>query len=113
MATEYGQGYGLPAEPGHSGYAGGRRHRLPAALRAPVEGRTWRELGYVLLSLPISILLFTYAVTMVSLGAGLLVTFLGVPVLAAALAGCRGFGAVERARARGLLGLEVAEPEPL
>ncbi|EFL39774.1 two-component system sensor kinase, partial [Streptomyces griseoflavus Tu4000] len=86
---------------------------MPAALRAPVEGRTWRELGYVLLSLPISVLLFTYAVTMVSLGAGLLVTFLGVPVLAAALAGCRGFGALERARARGLLGLGVAEPEPL
>ncbi|MEU2897064.1 sensor histidine kinase [Streptomyces sp. NPDC001273] len=113
MATEYGQGYGLPAEPGHPGNAERRRPRLPAALRAPVEGRTWRELGYVLLSLPISILLFTYAVTMVSLGAGLLVTFLGVPVLAAALAGCRGFGSVERARARGLLGLEVGEPEPL
>ncbi|MFE1426533.1 sensor histidine kinase [Streptomyces fungicidicus] len=113
MATEYGQGPGLPADTGHPGYAGERRHRMPAALRAPVEGRTWRELGYVLLSLPISILLFTYAVTMVSLGAGLLVTFLGVPVLAAALAGCRGFGALERARARGLLGLGVGEPEPL
>ncbi|MEU3200323.1 MULTISPECIES: sensor histidine kinase [unclassified Streptomyces] len=113
MATEYGQGYGLPAEPGHPGNAERRRPRLPAALRAPVEGRTWRELGYVLLSLPMSILLFTYAVTMVSLGAGLLVTFLGVPVLAAALAGCRGLGSVERARARGLLGLEVGEPEPL
>ncbi|MET7292309.1 sensor domain-containing protein [Streptomyces griseoloalbus] len=113
MATDYGQDYGLDAMPGHSGGAEKRRHRLPAALRAPVERRTWRELGYVLLSLPISILLFVYAVTMVSLGAGLLVTFLGVPVLAAALAGCRGFGAVERARARGLLRLEVAEPEPL
>ncbi|MFI5565905.1 sensor histidine kinase [Streptomyces sp. NPDC051740] len=113
MSTEYGQGYGLSTESGYPGHAGGRRHRLPAALRAPVGGRTWRELGYVLLSLPISVLLFTYAITMVSLGAGLLVTFLGVPVLAAALAGCRGFGAVERARARGLLGLKVAEPEPL
>ncbi|MEV5931266.1 sensor domain-containing protein [Streptomyces sp. NPDC052079] len=113
MTTEYGQGYGVRTEPGHPGGAGERRHRLPAALRAPVEGRTWRELGYVLLSLPISVLLFTYAVTMVALGAGLLVTFLGVPVLAAALAGCRGLGSVERARARGLLGLEVGEPEPL
>ncbi|GAA4301677.1 sensor histidine kinase [Streptomyces venetus] len=112
MATEYGQGYGLDGGPGYPGSTE-RRHRLPAALRAPVEGRTWRELGHVLLSLPISILLFTYAVTMVSLGAGLLVTFLGVPVLAAALAGCRGFGALERMRARALLGLEVAEPEPL
>ena len=113
MAMEYGQGCGVHMEPGLSGRAGERRHRMPAALRAPVEGRTWRELGYVLLSLPISLLLFTYAITMVSLGAGLLVTFLGVPVLAAALAGCRGFGAVERARARGLLGLEVGDPEPL
>jgi hypothetical protein len=113
MATEYGQGFGLDGGPGFPGSTERRRHRLPAALRAPVEGRTWRELGHVLLSLPISILLFTYAVTMVSLGAGLLVTFLGVPVLAAALAGCRGFGALERMRARALLDLDVAEPEPL
>ena len=37
--------------------------------------------------------MFGYAVTMLSLGAGLLVTFLGVPLLAAGLAGCRGLGA--------------------
>ncbi|MEU4653144.1 sensor domain-containing protein [Streptomyces sp. NPDC023723] len=111
---EYGQDYGQ--EPGHGspGRAGaGRRHRLPAGLRAPFEARSLREFCYVLLSLPISILLFTTAVTLVSLGAGLLVTFLGVPVLAAALATTRGFGALERVRARGLLGMEVADPEPL
>ncbi|MER6028656.1 sensor domain-containing protein [Streptomyces sp. NPDC001851] len=108
MATEYGHGYGR--EDGHSDGTG---YRLPAALRAPFEARSWREFGYVLLSLPLSIVLFSWTVTMVSLGAGLLVTFLGIPVLAAALAGCRGFGALERARARGLLRLDVAEPEPL
>ncbi|WP_328358984.1 sensor domain-containing protein [Streptomyces sp. NBC_00457] len=123
MATEYGQGYaqrdsGLGHPTGHpteyATYATEtRRHRLPAGLRAPFEARSWREFTYVLLSLPISILLYTYAVTMVSLGAGLLVTFLGIPVLAAGLAGCRLFGSLERARARGLLGLEVAAPEPL
>ncbi|MCZ9346022.1 sensor domain-containing protein, partial [Streptomyces sp. TRM76130] len=113
MAMEHEQEYGLNSGPGLHPRTGERRHRLPAGLRAPFEARSRREFGYVLLSLPISILLFTYAVTMVSLGAGLLVTFLGVPVLAAALAGCRGFGALERARARGLLGLEVADPEPL
>ncbi|MEU3858996.1 sensor domain-containing protein [Streptomyces sp. NPDC028722] len=110
MATEYGREYG-------QGYGQGRRagggYRLPAALRAPVEGRAWRELGYVLLSLPVSLVLFTWTVTMVALGAGLLVTFLGIPVLAAALAGCRGFAVLERARARALLGLDVAGPEPL
>ncbi|MFE7759933.1 sensor histidine kinase [Streptomyces sp. NPDC057438] len=105
MATEYGDGYGSWGEE--------RRHRLPAGLRAPIEARSWREFGYVLLGLPIGILLFTYAVTMVSVGAGLLITFLGVPVLAAGLAGCRGFGALERARARALLGAEVSAPEPL
>ncbi|MFM9588800.1 sensor histidine kinase [Streptomyces scabiei] len=105
MAMEYGDGYGSRGEE--------RRHRLPAGLRAPVEARSWREFGYVLLGLPVGILLFTYAVTMVSVGAGLLITFLGVPVLAAGLAGCRGFGALERARARALLGVEVSAPEPL
>ena len=119
MATEYGQGYGH----GHGyddglGYDDGpglvdRRRRLPVGLRAPFEGRSWREFGYVLLGLPIGVLMFVYAVTMLSLGAGLLVTFLGIPVLAAGLAGCRGLGAMERARARGLLGLDVADPEPL
>ncbi|WEO95941.1 sensor domain-containing protein [Streptomyces sp. FXJ1.172] len=109
MATEYGHGY----ERGQGRPAGTGYRLLPAGLRAPFEARSWREFGYVLLSLPISVVLFTWTVTMVSLGAGLLVTFLGVPVLAAALAGCRGFGALERARARGLLGLDVAAPEPL
>ncbi|MFE9173147.1 sensor histidine kinase [Streptomyces kebangsaanensis] len=112
--SQYGQGYGPYSGDGfHDGGTGRRRHLLPAGLRAPFEARSWREFGYVLLSLPIGIMLFTYAVTMVSLGAGMLVTFLGIPVLAAALAGCRLFGVLERARARGLLGLEVAEPEPL
>ncbi|MGW2782938.1 sensor histidine kinase [Streptomyces populi] len=114
MATDYGHGYGHRGGSGFGGAgADGWRHRLPAPLRAPFEARSWREFGYVMLGLPLGILMFTFAVTMVSLGAGLLITFLGVPVLAAALAGCRGLGSLERARARGLLGVEVAEPEPL
>ncbi|MGW3556831.1 sensor domain-containing protein, partial [Streptomyces sp. NPDC000963] len=88
-------------------------HRLPAVIRAPFEGRTWRALGYVLIGLPLSICWFALSVSLVSTGAGLLITFLGVPVLAGALALCRGFGAVERARARALLGLDVAAPEPV
>ncbi|MFI6662374.1 sensor histidine kinase [Streptomyces sp. NPDC050523] len=110
MAAQYGQGYGHGYD---DGFGHGERRRLPAGLRAPFEARSWREFAYVLLSLPIGIALFVYAVTMVSLGAGLLVTFLGVPVLAAGLAGCRGIAALERTRARALLGLEVADPDPL
>ncbi|MFI8827042.1 sensor histidine kinase [Streptomyces sp. NPDC053431] len=87
-------------------------HRLPAAVRAPIAGRTWREFGYVLTGLPLSVVSFCFAVALVSAGAGLLVTFLGIPVLAGALALCRGFGVMERARARGMLGLDVRAPEP-
>ncbi|MFF0713626.1 sensor histidine kinase [Streptomyces bauhiniae] len=89
------------------------RHRLPAALRAPLEARTWRMLGYALTGLPVAVALFVWTVTMISLGAGLLVTFVGVPVLALGLVGCRGFGALERARAGALLKVRVAPPEPL
>ncbi|MFD7754765.1 sensor histidine kinase [Streptomyces sp. NPDC059757] len=89
------------------------KHFFPAVLRAPLEARTWREFGYLLLSLPISVVLFSFAITMTSLGVGLLITFLGIPVLALGLAMCRGFGVLERARARGLLKLEVAEPAPV
>ncbi|MET9603929.1 sensor domain-containing protein [Streptomyces sp. NPDC006512] len=84
-----------------------------AVLRAPVAARTWREFGYLLLGLPLSVLYFSLAVTGVSLGAGLLVTFIGVPVLAGVLAMCRGFGQVERARVRGLLGVPLGDPAPV
>ncbi|MEU7738039.1 sensor domain-containing protein [Streptomyces griseus] len=89
------------------------KHFLPAPLRAPLEARTWRELLYALLSFPLATTAFVFAVTMTSLSAGLLVTFIGIPVLAVGLAVCRGFGALERHRARGLLRVEVADPEPV
>ncbi|NED11528.1 sensor histidine kinase [Streptomyces sp. SID9124] len=114
MATAYGPDTRDPQRSG-SGLAErpSKRHVLPAALRAPLEGRTWREFCYLLLSLPISIVLFAFAITMVSLGAGLLVTFIGIPVLAAGLVMCRGFGMLERTRARALLRVDVADPAPV
>ncbi|MFH9616746.1 sensor histidine kinase [Streptomyces pratensis] len=114
MATAYGPDTRDHRRPGTGpGIRPPAKHFFPAALRAPVEARAWRELGYVLLSLPISVVLFSFAVTMVSLGLGMLITFLGIPILAAALVMCRGFGAVERGRARGLLKLDVADPAPV
>ncbi|MGW1186070.1 sensor histidine kinase [Streptomyces drozdowiczii] len=114
MATAYGPDTRDPQRSG-SGLAErpSKRHVLPAALRAPLEGRTWREFCYLLLSLPISIVLFTFAITMIALGAGLLVTFIGIPVLAAGLVMCRGFGMLERTRARALLRVDVADPAPV
>jgi len=90
-----------------------RRHRVPAVLRAPFGGRAWREFLHILLSLPIATATFVLAVTLTSASAGLLVTFLGVPLLALTLAVARGIGALERFRARALLGTEVPAPEPV
>ncbi|MDX2828664.1 sensor domain-containing protein, partial [Streptomyces ipomoeae] len=113
MVTEYGHAQGHGHGHAYEGRGQGRRQLVPAGVRAPFEGRSWREFGWIVLSLPVGILMFTYAVTMLSLGTGLLVTFLGIPVLAAGLAGCRALGAMERARARTLLGMDVGTPEPL
>ncbi|MEV0526764.1 sensor domain-containing protein [Streptomyces sp. NPDC050439] len=87
-----------------------RAPEAPGFWRAPFAASTYREIGYTVASLPIAIVGFTFAVTMFSLGVGLFVTVLGLPVLAVALAGARGLGAAERGRARGLLGLDVAAP---
>ncbi|UQA94655.1 sensor histidine kinase [Streptomyces halobius] len=90
-----------------------RGSRVPVGLRAPFSGHTWREYLHLFLSVPMAVLMFAYAITVISLGAGLLITFLGIPVLAGGLAGCRALGGLERARARALLGQEVADPEPV
>ncbi|MFD7786326.1 sensor histidine kinase [Streptomyces nojiriensis] len=111
------QGGGCSGGPeGRGGIMGNGRGTgggIGAVLRAPVAGRTWREFGYLLIGLPLSTLYFSLVITGVSLGAGLLVTFLGVPVLAGVLAMSRGFGHVERARVRALLGTDIAAPAPI
>ncbi|GHF89718.1 sensor histidine kinase [Streptomyces filamentosus] len=86
---------------------------VPSALRAPFQGRTWRAFLFTLVGLPLSVLAFSLAVSLTSLGVGLLITFLGIPVLAVSLAVSRGLGAVERARVRGLLGVDVPAPAPV
>jgi Putative sensor len=69
------------------------------------------DFAYLILGLPIGIVAFTVAVTGFSLAAGLLITLLGIPVLLATLAACRGLAAVERARASLVLGRPVAAAE--
>jgi hypothetical protein len=89
-----------------------RTARRPGALAPLTEPATALAVLHSLLNLPVSIVLFTYVVTAVSVGAGLLVTVVGLPVLVLALAGCRLLGAAERARVRLLLGERIAAPEP-
>jgi signal transduction histidine kinase len=81
--------------------------------RLAFDAVTWKEILNLLLNLPMGIVGFVYVVTTLSVGAGLSVTVIGLPLLAMSLLGCRMLGTVERARARALLGVDVDEPRPL
>jgi hypothetical protein len=84
------------------------RPALPHMLRPSVIAG---DFAYLVLGLPIGIATFTVAVTGFSLAAGLLITLIGIPILMATLLACRGFAAVERARASFVLGEPVHGPE--
>ncbi|GAB7181655.1 sensor domain-containing protein [Kitasatospora sp. Ki12] len=93
-----------------------RAHRTeqpPAFWRAPFSAHYYREIGYVLSGLPVAIAGFTVAITLFCLGLGTFVTVLGLPVLAGLTTAGRGFGRLERARARGMLALDVPGPKPV
>ncbi|MFE0099555.1 sensor histidine kinase [Streptomyces sp. NPDC059009] len=85
----------------------------PPPARFAYGGHTWREIAHLLVNLPMGIIGFVYAVTVVFTGGLLSVTVIGLPLLALGLAGARQYGRMERARARTLLGLHVDEPSPL
>ncbi|MFC9232664.1 sensor histidine kinase [Streptomyces decoyicus] len=81
--------------------------------RGSLSGMTWREIAYLLSNLPLGITAFLVLVIWLTLGAGLAVTVIGLPLLASGLGACRVYGQLERARARALLGVRIPEPSPL
>lgn len=74
------------------------------AIRHSLLRRLGAETGFLLLSLPMAVVSFTVLVTGLSLGAGLSITLLGLPVLAATLYAGRSFAAIERQRLSTLTG---------
>jgi Putative sensor len=70
--------------------------------------RGYRALTHHLLALPLGIVYFTWLVTGISLGLGLAITLIGIPILTAVLASVRPLLAVERGLANSLLDAEVA-----
>ncbi|MFN8222642.1 MAG: sensor histidine kinase [Gaiellales bacterium] len=74
----------------------------------PFRSVTYRELAYLLLGLPMSIVAFTVFVTGVSVGVALAVFVIGIPVLIGAAYANRGVAMVERYRAALVLGSPIA-----
>ncbi|WP_324276681.1 sensor histidine kinase [Blastococcus brunescens] len=68
------------------------------------------DTGYALTGFPVAIASFVVVVTGLALGAGLLVVWVGVAVLAATLLAARGFATIERAWLPAVLGHPVPAP---
>jgi signal transduction histidine kinase len=76
--------------------------------------RGWRQAladtAYILSGFALATAWWVLLVTLISLGAGMAVTLVGLPILAATMYLWTQIAETERWRARGLLGLEVASP---
>jgi signal transduction histidine kinase len=99
-----------PARPVLTGPAAQAPERIPVM---GLGGTTWKRVAFQLLNLPLGIAGFVTMITMVSVGSGLAVTVIGLPLLAVGLLVCRAWGRVDRARARALLGLEIGTPSKM
>ena len=69
--------------------------------------RIYLGLVYAIAGLPLGTFYFCFIVTGLSLGLGLLVTLVGIPVLVLTLAGCRGLAQLERTLSVSLLGASM------
>ncbi len=79
-------------------------------LAAPLSPQTWAATGYLLLSMFLGIAWFTLIVTLFSVSVGLLIIWVGVPLLALSKLCLRGIARFERAWARLALGVEIPDP---
>jgi hypothetical protein len=77
-------------------------------LRPLTTVRGWTQVTHHLLGLPLGIAYFVWIVTGLSLGAGLAITLLGIPILTFVLANIRPLLMGERALANALLGTNLA-----
>jgi len=80
--------------------------------RIVTRGRSYLNVAYLLLAFPLGTLYFVALVTGVSLGLGLIVIVVGVPILVGTLLLVRLFVGWERAIATGMLGVRFPDPQP-
>jgi hypothetical protein len=77
-------------------------------LRPLITSNGYRALTHHLLGLPLGVVYFTWLVTSISVGLGLVVTLIGIPILTGVLATIRPLLAVERGLANSLLEARIA-----
>jgi signal transduction histidine kinase len=78
--------------------------------RGGVVSSTWFAVLHLLVNMPLGIVYFALLTTSASLGVGLLITLVGLPVLVATGWMVRTMGNLERARMNGFLGTSLQDP---
>jgi hypothetical protein len=76
-------------------------------LSAPLRARSYTNLLYLALAFPLGLAYFVFLVTGLSVGLGLTIIWIGLPILAAVFLGSFGLSVFERQLAIHLLGAEV------
>ena len=86
--------------------------RLPRVLSEPLRRRTWAEALYAVLGLPIGVAGFVFTAVTLSGSAFLLITFVGLPLLAITGLISRHAGSALRGFANKVIGADVPAPQP-
>jgi signal transduction histidine kinase len=85
--------------------------RATVRLRSLVlSSRPWRAAAFMLLSFPFGMAAFVALVTLAAVGFGLLIVWVGVPILAATMVGWTLAAGLERRRVRLFFGVEIPTP---
>jgi signal transduction histidine kinase len=80
--------------------------------REPFTRRTWSEFSFLTLGAVLAGVGIVFVAVTLSAGIVLAITFFGLAILALSVRGARGIAGFHRQLARGLLGEEIADPEP-
>jgi hypothetical protein len=102
-----------PAAPSTTPQPGGPGRVTVRARTGLTAKRTWGELVYALIDLAPAVFFFAALVTLITAGAGLVVVYVGIPVIMLALLLARLGCAVQLGLARSLLGMSALPPGPL
>lgn len=84
--------------------------RLAEWYRPVFDEATWRGFGYLLATFPLGQFWFVVSVTLLSVGFGLIVIWVGLPILASLVILWRAGAVMERTMAATLAGTEIASP---
>lgn len=82
-------------------------------LDVPFRSQTYRNLAYLVLAFPLGLAYFVGVTTGLSLGVGMVITLVGIPLLVLTLAGATLVAGFEAALARWLLRMDVDAPSGL